>query len=94
MIFYVRFGAYEILEEKKLLEEKMRRLSNTVATKVDDSEEDIQIQNWKRSRTLESISLILQSISTTHHLYDSMIRAKTWTFTEYFCFRNVLCYIT
>ena len=89
--FYVHFGVQEILEEKKSLEEKMKRLSNTVAAKMDDPEEDADseleeeqdIRKYKSYFNCENVFLVI-----------SMIQAKTWTFAQYFYFHVVYWYFT
>ena len=62
----------------------MRRLSNTLAEKMDDSQEEEQdIKKYKSYFNCENVFLVI-----------SMIRAKTWTFAQYFCFHVIHFYFT
>ena len=69
----------------------MKRLSNTVAAKMDDPEEDADseleeeqdIRKYKSYFNCENVFLVI-----------SMIQAKTWTFAQYFCFDVIYRYFT
>ena len=69
----------------------MKRLSNTVAAKMDDPEEDADseleeeqdIRKYKPYFNCENVFLVI-----------SMIQAKTWAFAQYFCFHVIYWYFT